>query len=144
MKNSEPDPAAPRSYSGQTEASDDLSIAARPAGSATYPDYEPSDYEFDFQDDEAHLTAGDRTLALIDQVIGLQAELAEERYRRDRELEAFVAGEREFRKSVDEANNRASELATRLEEVLASRSWRLGQAVLRPAHVIKSRLIRLR
>ena len=121
-----------------------MSNAASPGGRATYPDYEPSNYEFPFRDDESHLTAGDRTLALIDQVIGLQAELAEERYRHDRELEGFVAREKEFRESVDEVNNRASELATRLEEVLRSRSWRLGQAVLRPAYVIKSRLNRHR
>ena len=121
-----------------------MSNVAGPGGWATRPDREPSDYEFDFRDDEAHLTVGDRTLALIDQIIGLQAELAEERYRHDRELEGFVAREREFRESVEEVNNRASELATRLEEVLTSRSWRLGQAVLRPAYVIKSRLNRLR
>ena len=144
MKNSEPDPGASRSYSGQTEAPDDLSNAAGPGGRPRHLDYEPSDYGFDFRDDEAGLTSGDRSLALIDQVIGLQAELAEERYRHDRELEGFVAREKEFRKSVDEANNRTSELTTRLEEVLTSRSWRLGQAVLRPAHVIKRRLNRFR
>ena len=98
----------------------------------------------DFGYDERILSEGDRTLALIDQVIGLQAELAEERYRHDRELEGFVARDKLLRDSVEEANQRASDLATRLEDVLASRSWRLGRTLLRPAHLLKSRLGRIR
>jgi hypothetical protein len=106
--------------------------------------YAPTNSDLGHQADGAELTSADRTLALIDQVIGLQAELAEERYRHDRELEGLETRTKELQESLDEANKQASDVATRLGEVLASRSWRLGQVLIRPAHLVKSRLNRLR
>ena len=72
----------------------------------------------------------DRVLSLIDQVIGLQAEMAEQRYRHDLALWATVEDADAQRKDLEA---RAIGSETRVAEVLASRSWRIGQALLRPA-----------
>ena len=96
------------------------------------------------REDDPDLLAANRTLALIDQVIGLQAELAEETYRHDREAEGYAAREWELRQSLDEANKAATEATAQLEEVFASRSWRLGQLVIKPLHRIGERFKGLR
>ena len=79
--------------------------------------------------DPAFISA-DRVLGLLDQIIGLRAELAEAKYQQDRTLRVARA---EMRRSMQEAQDRALASEQRVEEVLSSRSWRLGQAVIRPA-----------
>ena len=137
MTNFEPNAAASSSDSGQgavashvTNPGTEIAGEEHGAHGTVFREYEPQ------------FSSSERILALIDQVIGLQAELAEERYRHDRELEGLELRAAELEESLKEAKKQAADLAERLEEVLASHSWRLGQAFLRPVHRIKSRLIR--
>ena len=76
------------------------------------------------------VSATDRVLALVDEVIGLKAELAAQQYRHDLALWAM-----EERAAEMEARTIHAE--QRLDDVLASRSWRLGQPALRLAEVAR-------
>jgi SAM-dependent methyltransferase len=70
----------------------------------------------------------DRVVSLIDQVIGLRAELAEERYHHELALEAAGANAdnrlKELVANAQQAEDRASAAERRLAEILGSRSWR--------------------
>jgi SAM-dependent methyltransferase len=83
----------------------------------------------------------DRVLSLIDQVVGLQAEMAEERYRHDLALWAATVAADEQRKELESQALRAEERAAaaelRVTEVLTSRSWKAGQAIFRPASLLR-------
>jgi hypothetical protein len=72
----------------------------------------------------------DRVLSLVDEVIGLKAELAAQQYRHDLTVWAMTerAAELETRTAVAEQ---------RVDEILASRSWWLGQLVFAPADKIR-------
>lgn len=76
----------------------------------------------------------DRVLALVDETIGLRSEMAEQRYRNDLALWA-VMEEAEARRVEMEARVAAAE--QRVDDLLASRSWRIGQLVLRPVDVLR-------
>lgn len=65
-------------------------------------------------------------MSLTDQVLGLQAELAEERYRNSLARQAAADREEELTRSLRSTQ-------ARLDEVLQSRSWRYGHNVIRLA-----------
>ncbi len=83
----------------------------------------------------AQLANVERVLGLTDEVIGLRAELAESQYRTDLLVQAQTEEEAARRAVLEselaaalERANGAEQLVTRL---LASRSWRSGQAIAR-------------
>jgi hypothetical protein len=80
----------------------------------------------------------DRVLSLVDQVIGLQAEIAEERYRHDLALWAAAEAADAERKRLLAHAALADERVTNLVQ---SRTWRIGHAVLGPPHRLR-RLLR--
>ena len=80
-------------------------------------------------DDDPEFASPERVVTLIDQVVGLQAELAEERYQHDHMLRNFIA---DTDRNVESLELRARSSEQRVEEVLSSRSWRLGQLIARP------------
>lgn len=94
-------------------------------------------------DDDPRLVSVDRMLFLVDQLIGLQAQLSQERHDHDRELIGLQAQLSQERHDHDRALNTAlqqeRQAVARVEEILSSRTWRLGQLWVRPA----SRLRRL-
>jgi SAM-dependent methyltransferase len=80
----------------------------------------------------------DRAISLIDQVIGLQAEIAQERYRHELALAAAsevartaVTRRQEVERQVESAEARAAASQRQLTEMLASRSWRVGRTLAR-------------
>lgn len=88
------------------------------------------------RDGAGDVGATDRLLALVDEVIGLQAELAETRYRNDQVLRAAADTEEclraELADRVSELETRALASEARVEELLRSASWRLGQLMVKP------------
>ena len=72
----------------------------------------------------------DRVLALVDEVIGLKAELAAQRYRHDLALWALA-------EQAAALEARTAHAEQHLQEVLASGSWRLGQAFVRPVELAR-------
>jgi SAM-dependent methyltransferase len=85
----------------------------------------------------------ERVIALTDEVIGLRSELSQLRYRYDLEVWAAVVEADNRRQQVEarmaEAETRAAASETRVAEVLGSRTWRLGQAFVRPAAWLRRR-----
>lgn len=71
-----------------------------------------------------------RVLALVDEVIGLKAELAAQRYRHDLALWALA-------EQAAALEARTAHAEQHLQEVLASGSWRLGQAFVRPVELAR-------
>lgn len=72
---------------------------------------------------------------MVDEVIGLKAELAAQQYRHD--LAVWALTER-----AAQLEARAVQAETHMNAMKVSRSWRLGQALLRPAeatrHLLRS------
>jgi SAM-dependent methyltransferase len=91
-------------------------------------------------DSDKEFESKERVLSLIDEVIGLQTELAELRYQHDRELDIVVREKLRLESSIADLTARAEASEARVEEVLASRSWRIGQTVIRPLHLFRRRL----
>jgi hypothetical protein len=72
----------------------------------------------------------DRVLALVDEVIGLKAELAAQQYRHD--LALWAMAER-----AAELEARTAHAEKYVNDMKMSRSWRLGQTLLRPAEALR-------
>lgn len=88
----------------------------------------------------------ERVIALTDEVIGLRSELGALRYNADLEIWAATVEADDRRKQAEagcrEAEARAMGAEARLEEVLASRTWRYAQALHRASPL--RRLLRRR
>ena len=95
-------------------------------------------------DTDEQFQSPERVLSLIDEVIGLQTELAELRYQHDRELATLHAAEAQFDLSLNELNRRAEAAEARVSGLLSSRSWQLGQQLAKPLHLFRSRIRRRR
>lgn len=94
-----------------------------------------SDTDREFQHPE-------RVLSLIDEVIGLQTELSEIRYQHDRELGTLQLQRALVESSLADLASRAEASEARVEELLSSRSWWLGQRLLQPLAFARNRLRR--
>ena len=84
----------------------------------------------------------ERILTLIDEVIGLQTELAELRYQHDQELGRLHIEERRLKISMDGLTERATSAESRINELLASRSWKVGQQLAKPLSILSQALRR--
>lgn len=85
----------------------------------------------------------ERVLYLLDEVMGLQAELAQMRYQHDQDLDELRRDKVRLESSLEESLIRAVSAERRIDDLLASRSWRIGQLVLRPFGSLR-RLVRRR
>ena len=91
----------------------------------------------DLSDTDDLFQSPERVLFLVDQLIGLQTQLAELRYQCDRELESLRSEKLQLERSVEELTLRVRSADARVEGVLSSKSWLLGQRLLRPMHRIR-------
>ena len=93
-------------------------------------------------DTDGHFESPERVLSLIDEVIGLQTELAELRYQHDRELATLHAEKARTDLSLDGLNRRAEAAEARVTELVSSRSWQVGQQMARPLHLLRNKIWR--
>lgn len=83
----------------------------------------------------------ERILSLVDEVIGLQTELAELRYQHDQELSHLHVEKDRLELSLDQLTKRATSAESQVNEMRASKSWKVGQQFAKPLATLR-RLIR--
>ena len=91
-------------------------------------------------DTDKEFQSPERVLSLIDEVIGLQTELAELRYQHDRELATVHAEKARTDLSLDGLNLRAEAAEARVRDLVSSRSWKVGQQMARARHLLRSKI----
>ena len=91
----------------------------------------------DLSDTDDLFQSPEQVLFLVDQLIGLQSQLAELRYQCDRDLESLRSEKLQLERWVEELTIRVSSADARVEALLASKSWVLGQKLLGPVHRIR-------